>query len=57
MATKTKKEVKVEQTGAQATPTVSQSSEKEKLLALYQMLKDLGIRSIGDLENLIARAE
>lgn len=55
MATKPKKEVKTEQ-AAPATPTVSQSSEKEKLLALYQTLKDLGIRSIGDLENLIARA-
>ena len=57
MATKPKKEVKTEQTGAQATPTVSQSSEKEKLLALYQTLQDLGVRSISDLENLIARAE
>lgn len=32
-------------------------SEKERLLVLYQQLKDLGIRSISDLENLIARAE
>lgn len=32
-------------------------SEKEKLLNLYQILKDLGIRSISDLENLIAKAE
>lgn len=31
-------------------------SEKERLLELYQTLKDLNIRSIGDLENLIARA-
>ena len=35
----------------------SEKSEKEKLLALYQTLKDLNIRSISDLENLIARAE
>ena len=33
------------------------TSEKERLLTLYQTLKDLGIRSISDLENLIARAE
>ena len=32
-------------------------SEKEKLLDLYQTLKDLNVRSIGDLENLIARAK
>ena len=30
-------------------------SEKDKLLALYKTLKDLGINSIGDLENKIAR--
>jgi len=29
-------------------------SEKEKLLELYQTLKDLNIRSISDLENIIA---
>ena len=32
-------------------------TEKEKLLDLYQELKDRNIRSISDLENLIARAE
>lgn len=32
-------------------------SRKELLLDLYQELKDLNIRSIGDLENLIANAE
>lgn len=31
-------------------------TEKDRLLALYQTLKDLGVRSISDLENLIARA-
>lgn len=36
------------------TPAVSQ---KDTLLALYKTLQDLGIRSISDLENLIARAE
>ena len=35
------------------TPT----GEKAKLLALYQTLKDLNIRSLSDLENQIARAE
>ena len=34
-----------------------QKSEKEKLLELYQTLKDLGINSIGDLEVKISRAE
>jgi len=32
-------------------------SQKEALLALYETLKSLNIRSISDLENLIARAE
>lgn len=32
-------------------------SEKERLLRLYQTLKDLNVHSISDLENLIARAE
>ncbi len=36
---------------------IPQKSEKEKLLELYQTLKDLGINSIGDLENKISRAE
>lgn len=35
---------------------VAAPSEKERLLALYQTLKELNIRSISDLENLIARA-
>lgn len=30
-------------------------SEKDKLLELYQQLKDLGINSIGDLEVKISR--
>lgn len=34
-----------------------QKSEKEFLLELYQTFKDYNIRSISDLENLIARAE
>ena len=32
-------------------------TEKERLLILYKQLQDLGIRSISDLENLIAKAE
>lgn len=32
-------------------------SEKERLLELYDQLKAYNIRSISDLENLIARAE
>jgi hypothetical protein len=37
--------------------SVTPISRKEELLALYKQLKDLGINSISDLENLIARAE
>ena len=34
-----------------------QVSQKDTLLALYQTLKDLGVRSISDLENKIAHTE
>lgn len=34
---------------------LKEPTEKEKLLALYQTLKDLGINSIGDLEVKISR--
>ena len=34
---------------------VPQKTEKEFLLELYQTLKDYNIRSISDLENLIAK--
>ncbi len=38
-------------------PSIPQEkTEKEKLLALYDTLKSLNVRSISDLENLIARA-
>lgn len=37
--------------------TVPVQSEKEKLLELYQTLQNLNIRSISDLENLIARTQ
>lgn len=33
----------------------AEPTEKEKLLELYQTLKDLGINSIGDLELKISR--
>ena len=36
---------------------VKEPTEKEKLLVLYQELKDRNIRSISDLEGQIARAE
>ena len=51
-----KKEITVE------TPTVENKIEtpvktrKEYLLELYKILQEEGIRSISDLENLIARA-
>ena len=51
MAKITKKE---ETVVAHETPVVS---EKVRLLALYKTLADLGVRSISDLENLIAKAE
>lgn len=38
-------------------PPLPDHSHKEHLLALYQELKDLNVRSISDLENLIAHAE
>ena len=41
--------------GDGAKDDVSINLEKEKLLALYQTLKDLGINSIGDLEVKISR--
>lgn len=34
-----------------------EESHKEYLLGLLKTLQDLNIRSVGDLENLIARAE
>lgn len=34
---------------------VKAKTKKEELLELYQVLKDLNVRSISDLENLIAR--
>ena len=46
--------VQVPQAPMQA-PTVK--SEKEQLLELYQFMKSRGINSIGNLENMIARAE
>jgi len=36
---------------------VKEKTQKEIYLELYQTLKDLNIRSISDLENLIARSE
>ena len=33
------------------------SGNKENLLKLYDLVKSLGIRSVGDLENQIATAE
>ena len=36
---------------------IIEKSEKEKLLELYDTLKALNVRSISDLENLIARSE
>lgn len=32
-------------------------NSKSELLVLYKLLQDLGVRSISNLENLIARAE
>lgn len=54
------KKVKEEAGEEPKTPKVEtnvEKSEKQKLLELYQTLKDLNVRSISDLEGLIARAE
>ena len=39
------------------TSTGTGPSEKEHLLALYKELKDLGVYSLSNLENRIARCE
>lgn len=39
------------------TPAPTKVSEKEELLVLYKRLKDLGIYSLSNLENRIARCE
>ena len=44
----------IETLGGTDTPVVS---EKVHLLALYKELKDLGVYSLSNLENRIARAE
>ena len=50
------KKKKVEAEAPESTPApVPEATEKEKLLALYQTLKDLGINSISDLEVKISR--
>ena len=61
MATKkhAKKTVKVTE-GEEIAPGVivgEPVSQKQALLMLYETLKSLNIRSISDLENLIARAD
>ena len=48
------KEIKKEVVAENHTDTPVKS-EKDKLLDLYQTLKDLGINSIGDLEVRISR--
>jgi hypothetical protein len=54
----TKKAKKVEAPPAPEPEVADQTpTEKSKLLALYEELKSRGIRSLSDLENLIARAE
>lgn len=47
-------EAPVIETPAVEVPAVP--SEKDRLLSLYKTLQDLGVRSISDLENLIARS-
>ena len=57
---KVKKKVKKTKVKLAPTPTIPEikaKSEKEVLLELYQTLKDLNVRRISDLENLISRAE
>lgn len=54
---KKKTEVETVKDLAETTDSPPVKSEKEKLLDLYQILKDLNVRSISDLENLIAKTE
>lgn len=49
--------VKIDESVQVQEVVVAAPTEKENLLALYDTLKALGIRSISDLENLIAKAE
>ena len=48
---------KLEVTAVSEEPVKSVQSRKEWLRELYQTLRELKVNSIGDLENLIARAE
>lgn len=53
----TKKAKKLEAPPVSVSEVADQTpTEKSKLLALYEELKSRGIRSLSDLENLIARA-
>lgn len=55
----TKKENKTAEVAVEVVAEFSDvpvKTEKEKLLDLYATLKELNVRSISDLENLIARA-
>lgn len=55
---KKKEEVKKEEVKEEVRESCCvKKSEKEKLLELYQTLKDLRINSISDLENLIAKTK
>lgn len=52
------KRVEIEKELEISAPIISkEKTEKEKLLELYQTLKDLNINSISDLENKIANAD
>ncbi len=56
MAKKIIKEEIVEEIKIDGVKDSPVKSEKERLLELYETLKALNVRSISDLENLIARS-
>lgn len=51
-----KKKEEIVETPVVETPIMVVNTRKEYLLDLYRILKEENIRSISDLENLIARA-
>lgn len=54
---KIKKVEEVQEETVDETEKNCKPTEKERLMALYEELKTLKVNSLGDLENLIAKAE
>jgi len=56
MPKKKEKPKKAEEKVEEVEEVITDTTEKEELLALHQKLKDLGITRISDLEGRISRA-